>query len=275
MKRNYYCLVAGLQDITLDVHKLSMGQMAFKAELQTEVHPDDYQLAQKLFLPTDNLNLLNLLEKNDKPFDPKGNYSREQLEENIKEPTDLPAYMQTFILAYKAKEPVYPHMSPENELTNLFFDFMQSEPNDFLRNWFTFNKNLNNLLTALLARKHEVKYENQIVGHDDISDAIRKSHARDFGISAEIDFMEELLNIARTEQVQDREKAIDQLKWKYLDEETFFEYFTMEKLLAFTLKLGMVERWLAIDKDHGSKMFRQLLDELQASYELPETFTEK
>ena len=276
MKRNYYCLVAGLQDITLDIHKLSMGQNDFRKELQTEVHPLDYQLVQILFLPFDNKNLLNLLEKSEEEFNAHGNFERELLESNIKEITgELPEYMNRFILSFKDDEPVYPNMSPENQLTTLFYNYVLSINHDFLRGWYRFNRDLNNLLTALVCRRYDIPYEYQVIGWDDISETIRKSHARDFGLTAEIPYMDDLLNIAKDDDVQQREKAIDQLRWNYLDETTFFEYFTIDKILAFTLKLGMVERWLALDKDHGTQLFEELLQDLKSSYELPETFTEK
>jgi hypothetical protein len=276
VKRKYYCLVAGLQDINLDVHKLNFDQKAFKEYLKEEVHPKDFQLVEKLFLPYDNKNLLILLQKEDKEFNDKGNFSREFLEENIKEPTDaLPEYMRRFIIAYKNKEPLFPDLSPENELTTLFYDAMLKLDNDFLRNWYQFNLNIRNITTALAARKHELPYENQIIGTGEISETIRKSHARDFGLGSELDYMEDLMNVVRQDDIQVREKAMDQIRWEYLDEVTFFEYFTIERVLAFTIKLGMVERWLGIDVDHGREIFRKLLSELQSSYELPKTFKEK
>lgn len=275
MKRNYYYLVAGLQDITIDVHKLQFSQLAFREELKTEVHPDDFMLVEQLFLPFDNANLLNLLQKTGRPFDEKGNFSQERLEDNIKEPHDLPEYMRQFIVAFKSNDPLMPDMSPENELTTLFFDQMLRIGNDFLRNWFEFELNVRNIFTALLARKYEIPYEHQIIGTGEVANIIRKSHARDFGLGADIDYLDELANLVRNDNVQDREKAIDELRWKYLDEAIFFEYFTIEKILAFTIKLGMAERWLGIDKDHGNEMFKKLLKELQSSYELPESFTEK
>ncbi len=275
MKRNYYYLVAGLQDITIDVHKLQFTQIAFRDELKSHIHPDDYSLAEMLFLQFDNANLLNLLLKNGKPFDLRGNFSLEWLEENIKEPISLPAYMVQFITAFKNKEQIMPDLSPENELSTLFFDQMMAHPNQFIRKWFEFELNVRNIVAALLARKYEIAYEFQIIGSGETSNTIRKSHARDFGLGAEINYLDDLANFVRNENIQEREKAIDDLRWKYLDDETFFEYFTMEKVLAFTIKLGIAERWLGIDKEHGNEMFRNLLKELQSSYKLPETFTEK
>ncbi len=276
MKRNYYYLVAGLQDISLDIHKLVVGQLAFRQEWREHIHPADFALVEKLFLPYDNNNLLNLLQKKDKPHDERGNFSRERLEENIKEPANLPDYMQRFIVAFKNKDPLYPDMSPENELTTLFYDAMIAEErNDFLLAWWRFERNVRNILLALNARKYKVPFEHQVIGSGEVSDSIRRSHARDFGLGNELDYMEELTAISRKEDIREREQATDDMKWKYLDEESFFHYFTIEKILAFVIKLGMVERWLAIDRDHGNELFRKLLSELQSSYELPETFKEK
>ncbi len=276
MKRNYYYLVAGLQDITLDIHKLTFDQLSFRKELKNELHSSDYKLAELLFLPYDNKNLITLLTKSEKEFDERGLYSRDHLEENIKEPTEVPVYMKRFIVAFKTKEPIYPDMNPENELATLYYDEMlDNTKNDFLREWFAFDLNVNNIMLALNARKYKAPYENQIIGTNPVSEAIKKSHARDFGLGNELDYLEELTSISRKEDVRDREQAVDELKWKYLDDAVFFHYFTIERILAFIIKLGMIERWLKIDKDHSNTLFKKLLDELKASYKLPETFTEK
>lgn len=275
MSRQYHCLVAGLQDITLDIHKLIYGSLAFQEMLKEELHPRDYELVKLLYLPVDNRNLLNLLEKNQQPFVEGGNYTRDQLEDNIRESVSVPAYMKTFIAAYKSKEPVFPGLSPENELTTLYYNEILHVDNDFLRAWFRLELTVRNMLTAYLGRRHNLSVEHQIIGTDDISETIRRSHARDFGLGADIDFIEEVADMARLDDLQDREKAIDEFFWDYLEDATFFHYFTIERILAYVIKLAMVERWLAIDKEYGQEMFRKLLGELQSSYKLPESFTEK
>lgn len=276
MKRNYYCLVAGLQDIAMDSHKLSAGQIEFRQELINELHPDDLKTIELLFLPNDNQNLINLLQETEKPWDEKGNYTIETLQENIKEPTgELPSYINEFILAYKNDEPFHAQVSWENQLTTLFYDYILNYKNRFLADWFRFERNLNNLLAALVCRKYDIPYEFQIIGTDEISDTIRKSHARDFGLSAEIPYLDDVLNTIKLDKVQEREKDADRLKWEFLDEHSFFEYFTVEKIMTFIIKLGIVERWLTLDKDYGKEMFNKLINELKSSYKLPETFTEK
>lgn len=275
MKRNYYYLVAGLQDISLDANKLSIGLNEFVELLRTELHPEDYRMLELLFLPNDHKNLLNILEKKDHPLISPSVYQKETLEENIKEPVSLLPYLITFIQAYKEKTPVYANLSPENELTTLFYQLALSYPNEFLRKWFEFDMNIKNVLVAISSRKYHLPYEHQVIGNTEVSDAIRKSNARDFGLGNEYPYVEDVVNIHKIEDIHEREWNLDLLRWKYLDEVTFFEYFTAEKVLAYVIKLRMVERWLSLDKEMGRKMFLKLLDELKASYSLPDKFSEK
>ncbi len=272
IKRNYYCLVAGLQDIELDTHKLLLKQEDLKDYLSYELHKDDFALVEKLYLPYDNKNLLNVLKKSEEPFNEKGKFSLELIEEQIKEPTILPEYMIKFIKAFKEKEPFFPEMSSENELTYLFYNEMLKDDNDFIRWWHELQMNLRNILTGLNCRRYSLNPEHHIIGNNEIAESIRKSHAKDFGLSNKLDYAEEIISIGRIEDIHERELAIDKFCWNRLDEHIFFEYFTIERILAFVLKTFMVERWLSIDKEQGREMFKKLIEDLQKSYDLPETF---
>jgi len=276
VKRNYYCQVAGLQDITLDIHKLSSGQLELRDELQATIHADDYLLVELLFLQYDNKNLINLMSKNGEEFDIRGNYPLALLEENIKMPDgSLPSYMDQFILSIKNDTPLFSGMSYENQLFTLYYEHAANTSNSFARNWFNFNKTLTNITTALLCRKYEVPHEFQVLGLDETTETIRRSHARDFGVASDFHYVEELISITKIDNFDEREKALDKIRWDYLDEITFFEYFTIDRILAFILKLRMVERWLAIDKKHGSQLFDELLQDLKSGYKLPKEFTDK
>ncbi len=272
VRRNYYCLVAGLQDIELDTHKLLFKQQDLKDYLWHELHGEDYALVEKLFLPYDNRNLLNILQKTEEAFDEKGNFSLELLEDQIKEPSVIPGYMTIFINAFKEKEPVYPEMSSENELTYLFYNEMLGDENDFIRWWYELQMNIRNILTGLNCRKYSLNLEHHIIGDNEVAETIRKSHAKDFGLANKLDYAEEIIGVGRTEDMQERELAVDKFLWSSLDDHIFFEYFTIERVLAFVLKTYMVERWLSLDKEHGREMFKKLIEELEKSYELPETF---
>lgn len=266
VKRNYYCLVAGLQDIELDTHKLHFNQKDLKEYLKEEIHEDEYPLIEKLYLPHDNYNLINLLQKSDKPFNEKGNFSAEELETQIKDQSDLPSYMIRFIEAFTQKDPVYPELSPENELSTLFYEEMLSDDNEFTRWWYEMEMNIRNILAGLNCRKYSLNPEHHVIGDNDVANNIRKSHSKDFALGSLLDYTDKIIEIGRNDDIQNRELAFDKFKWDQLEEYTFFEYFTVERVMAFVLKTSMIERWISIDKEEGREMFKKLIEELKKSY---------
>jgi hypothetical protein len=64
----------------------------------------------------------------------------------------------------------------------------------------------------------------------------------------------------------------DLIKWKYLDENTFFHYFTIEKVIGYLIKLLLVDRWLKLDEEKGEQLFKKFISDLEKSYEFPKEF---
>lgn len=270
--RNYYYLVAGLPDIILEQSKLTITLSDLKEELKMHLHPEDYLLVEKLFLPADNRNVLNMVLKNIVDFDDTGKYTFDELEEEIKEPEKLPSYLKTFINLFRSNQPLNAEMSWEDQLTALYFDYAANVENEFLRTWFAYERDIKNILTGLTARRHKLSVENLLIGNNYVTNAIRKSNARDFGLNAEFSFIEKLIQINENTNLLEREKAIDHLKWSTIDELNTFNYFTIEVVLGFVIKMTMVERWLKLDKKTGEEMFRRLVKDLENSYEFPKEF---
>jgi len=274
-RENYYYLVAGLPDITIEQMKLQTGSLEFLEELNGALSKSDFALLEPLLLPVDNLNLLILLQKENKPLSTHGIYSPDLLTEEVKEPVILKRYMQRFIESFNAETRLYPNLSPENELATLYYEEMLENEDSFLHQWFEFELNLKNVLLVLAARKNHIPYEHQVIGNNQVAEIIRKSNARDLGISAEWPWIEKVLQIVDTQDILVREKAIDQLRWNYLNELNTFNYFSVEVLIAYLIKLGMIERWLKLDLQTGEEMFKRMLDELQNSYEFDNEFSVK
>lgn len=274
-RQNYYFLVAGLPDITIEQGKLQTGVADFIEQLRQGLSKNDAALLEPFLLPVDNLNLLALLQKQEAELLNQGLYPPAFLTEEVKEPLNLKPYMLRFIESFRAETRLYPQLSPENELATLFYAEMLESKAEFIRHWFEFELNLKNVLLVLAARKNNIPYENQVIGSHPVAEIIRKSNARDLGISAEWPWIEKVIQIADTENILAREKAIDQLRWTYLDELNTFNYFSVEVLIAYLIKLGIIERWLKLDQPTGEEMFKRLLGDLLNSYEFPNEFSVK
>ncbi|EJX09861.1 hypothetical protein EVA_02029 [gut metagenome] len=275
----YYYLVAGLPDLALEDNKLTYTVADFKTEFYPFLSEHDRKLADLFYLKYDNANLLKLLKDKDAVIDQRGYYSAEELSEFIARLKEgdvvsdkvFPDYLSRFITEYfqsSAEE----GFLPENKLASFYYAYAMKCNNSFVSAWFDFNLTVNNILVALTARKYKMEISPLIVGDTAVCEALRTSNARDFGLSGEVDFLDRLMKIGETEELVEREKKIDQLRWHWMEEATFFNYFTAERLFVFLLKLGMIERWISLDKERGSQLFRSLIDSLKDEVQIPAEF---
>ena len=269
----YYYLVSGLPDISLDDGKLAYTVADFRAEMEATLSAKDQKLIDLFFLKYDNANLLACLKEADAPLDPRGRITREEFEavykalkEEEKLPKDeaIPAYHVTFIQRYLAEEQSEQkgekaQVSWEDQLAALYYEAAMKAPNPFVAGWFELNLNINNVLTAITCRKYGFDKSLYIVGHNEIAEQIRTSNARDFGLSDAVEYLPELQRIAEETDLYARERKIDLLKWKWLEDQTFFKTFDMERVFAYLLQLEMIERWVDLDKIRGERTFRELV----------------
>ncbi len=280
MKKKYYSLVAGLPDIYFQDTKVSLELNEFRQELSEWLTSADYAYIHAYFTKYDNANLLAYLKDEEAPLNELGNLSRDDLDDIIlmvkddEETKDdrIPNHFRKFIPAYENEEPLFPNVSWENQLSWLYFNEMLSIDNTFIRNWFEFDLNVTNLLTALNCRKYDLEVGEHILGDNEIARTIRQSNAKDFGISQLFDYYEDVTTIVEETNIYLREQRLDMLKWKYLDDNTFFHYFTIEKLFAFVVKFEILYRWVKLNKEKGEQLFRDMLNKLKSSYTLPEDF---
>ncbi|WP_270612327.1 DUF2764 domain-containing protein [Bacteroides intestinalis] len=279
MSKYYYYLVAGLPELTLEDSKLSYTVADFKAELYPDLSDEDRRLIDLFYLKFDNANVLKLLKDKDAAIDPRGNYSAEELAEfisSLKEGDEIadavfPSYLSTFISEYfnVAAEDDFLH---EDRLAALYYEYAMKCKNKFVSSWFAFNLTMNNILVALTARKFKMDIAPLIVGDTEVCEALRTSGARDFGLTGEVDFLDQLVKISETEELVEREKKIDQLRWNWMEEATFFNYFTVERLFVFLLQLEMIERWISLDKEKGNQLFRSIIATLKDEVQIPAEF---
>ena len=87
-----------------------------------------------------------------------------------------------------------------------------------------------------------------------------------------LEYFEALQRIADIEELVEREKKVDMLKWKWLEDESFFHYFTIERIFVFLMQLEMIERWISLDKEKGNELFRKMIQDLKNEVQIPEEF---
>ena len=279
MSKYYYYLVAGLPELTLEDSKLSYTVADFKVELYPDLSDEYKKLIDLFYLKFDNANVLKLLKDKDAAIDLRGNYSAEELVEfisSLKEGDEIadavfPSYLSTFIFEY-FNATAEDDFLYEDRLAALYYEYAMKCKNKFVSSWFAFNLTMNNILVALTARKFKMDIAPLIVGDTEVCEALRTSGARDFGLTGEVDFLDQLVKISETEELVEREKKIDQLRWNWMEEATFFNYFTVERLFVFLLQLEMIERWISLDKEKGNQLFRSIIATLKDEVQIPAEF---
>ncbi|WP_303918018.1 DUF2764 family protein [Draconibacterium sediminis] len=280
IKKEYYCLIAGLPDLFFDENKPTVTGSDFREELQHQLSQPDFKLVEYLFLPFDNRNLLNVFFGQNKPFFYPGNITKHELEFQLSpenEEIELPEYMKTFLCWMKGMDKKQADLEDKNILTTLFFEHALKCPNSFLQNWFRFELNLKNIFTAFNCKKYNYEPEIHLLeveGECVVYSLLIENKLKADYFEELLPYHEELFKIAESNRVWiEKEKAVDKIKWEYLDENTFFHFFTIEKVLAFTIKLLLIERWMKMDKETGKKLLHKLIDELKTNYEFPAEFS--
>lgn len=276
---NYYCLVTGLPELSLEDGKLNYTVANFKTEIYPQLSKGDKKLVDLFYLKFDNKNLLALLKDKEAAIDSSlGNYSADELLSvitSLKEETapdkKFPAYFYEFAALY-LNTPEEERWPLEDKLYGMYYQYSMKCNNPFVAAWFELNLDVNNILAAMAARKYKLEVAKVPVGDNSVSEALRSSNARDFGLADDLEYFEQLVRINDTVDLVDREKKIDLLKWNWMEDQTFFNYFTIEKIFVFLMKLEMIERWVALDKEKGNELFRKLIDQLKDEVKIPQEF---
>lgn len=274
----YYYLVAGFPDISLDDGKLSCSVSDFRTDVYPQLASSDQKLVDLFYLKFDNQNLISLLKDKEAPVKTEGTLTGEELLALIETVRNgdipdkkYPAYLSEFVSQYinLASEDLY---KAEDLLASLYYQYAMSCKNQFISEWFEFNLNVNNILSAYAARKYKLDVASVIVGNTPACEQLRTSNARDFGLGDTIDYMDQVQRISETEELVERERKIDTLKWKWLEEQSFFYYFTIERIFVFLMFLDMTERWISLDKQKGYELFRQMIENLKEEISIPDEF---
>ena len=272
---NYYCYIAGMPDIQIDNQKSIPTQEEILDELKQLLSKGDMALLDLLRLKYDNDNLLKFLANRDAELNPLGKLTSQDWAELIElidnsdernpvRDARLLKYVLEFYTTIRNEQSEEKIDFAEDFLAALYYKYGMQCKNKFVADWFEFNLNINNILTALTCRKYGWDVKSAIVGDNIVAETIRNSvSARDFNLKTEIDYFDALVSISETANLLDREHRIDALKWNWLVERTFFNTFTIESVLSFWLRCELMHRWDNLSMEEGAEIFRQMINDLK------------
>jgi hypothetical protein len=279
---NYYAFISGLPDLIFDEHKKVYSTREFNEELKVLLSLRDKKTVNNLFLKYDNDNLLSYLKYGEENmiFNDLANYPQEVImdmvdivkDEDRKWNKKYHSYLQIFIQDYLEHDET-PKVFWEDHLSTLYYNFLLNKThNSFLKEWCELNMNIRNILTALSARRESVEYDYLIVGDNDVAKHLRSSQNPGHGISEFIDYYEPVREIDEISDLMQKEQRIDAFLWDWIDENSFFHYFDVEKIMGYLFKLQIIERWKMLDAEKGGEIFKNIVKNLKGSAKLHENF---
>lgn len=283
--------MAGVPDIAMDdggKHAITLAD--FREQCEEVLTEADKQLIFYFHLEQDCRNLVRLL-KASKTDDAKedvsalgvdipvyGNYTMEQYQDLISAARTMnfnvhryPEFLSIFAREYNFNKGKADYF-PEDQMMLAFYEYAMQCPNKMIAAWYKLNLDITNILTALIARRQGWNVSKYILGDTEVNEMIRTNNTKDFSLINELDYMVELMRIVDTEDPVLKEKQIDAFKWKWLDEQTFMDIFSIEAVFAYLCKLQMLNRWELLDPEKGRETFREIIETLRSEAKVPDEF---
>lgn len=264
MERKYYYFVTSLKDVSIEMPKIPFSLQSFVEEASIHLVPADRRCLNALLYRFDNENLIKLLNKKD-TFNSLGHFSKAELQEQIFFPSKLPSYMKTFLSRVKNEEREYPQYSYEDTLNILYYRYLKSISNRFIRDYVLFDLEMKNVLTAFNCQKYALPPENNILLlNEDSQKLIQNNRTPGFGLLHDIAWLQDVLNISQISVPSERERKLDVFRFNIANRIWENEDFNINSILAYFVMLSIIDRWTPLTAEIGTPVFNGITDELSS-----------
>lgn len=262
-EKNYYCLVAGLKEYSLDSDRKGLDARAIIDEVRAELSSRDERALELFYTYYDISNIVGM-RSGSRHISVLGNFTGDELEQELAHPSRLPRFISDRLLAYADSEsPEWEDIDTSKRLEKSLFEAYYQECAKskcrFLREWAAFDCTLRNLLAAYSSRANGMNVAPQLVGADDVTAALARSSSADFGLKGDVDYVEQVMAaVADNGNLIEKEHRIDRIRWSKAEELAEFDYFNINAVLSYLTRINIVHRWSTLDAKRGEEMFRQL-----------------
>ncbi|MFR9602783.1 MAG: DUF2764 family protein [Rikenellaceae bacterium] len=263
----YYCLVAGLKEYSLDAEAKGFDAKAIIEEVLEGVSAKDAEAVKLLYTYYDCENIVSF-KSGRTAHNPLGNLTREQIEAQFVNAEMLPPQVAQVLTTYgesDGRADADVASSFEKQLFGAYYAECAASSCKFLREWAQTDLNLRNVAAAVVARTKSIPVEEVVVGEGGIVDQLIKSSAADFGLRGELSYIDGVISAVNDEpNLVEKEHKIDLIRWDEATEILNFDYFNINTILSYLVKVNIVARWAMLDPKRGREMFEAMVGELSA-----------
>ena len=114
-----------------------------------------------------------------------------------------------------------------------------------------------------MARAIDRPVEEVVIGQGEIVKQLRRSSAADFGLRGEVSYLDAVIAAVNDEQnLVEKEHKIDLIRWEQATELASFDYFNINAILSYLVRINIVARWAMLDAKRGRDMLERIMMEL-------------
>ena len=267
----YYYLVAGLRDWTLDSDTKGFDVREIIDEIVGELTKSDRVAVRMLYAYYDCENIIARRAKRER-HNQLGNLSAEQITEVFEERNYAlltPAVAKCVKLYVEENdeerdEEITLDSSFERAIFEAYYRDLAESKCSFLKEWGAFDRNLRNIAAAIAAREAGRVVADVTVGGGEIVEQLKRSTAADFGLRGELPYVDSVISAVCDEKnIVEKERKIDAIRWAEAEAMTSFDFFTINFILSYLVKVNIVARWTLLSPEVGREMLNRLIKELE------------
>ena len=247
----YYYLATYLPELAREDKKLRL-RVADLLDESGLLAPEDRREVDLVLLAGDVLMVERLLAGH--PLEvPLSIHGLDYWREQVKSPVEAPDFLAEIIKSVAGGE-FGPRQA--DRLWEAYYDHVLGvAKNGQLKAYIAFERDVRNIQAAVRARRQGLNLVDHLVGESDLAAHLGRSNAEDFGLTREYPWLEKLL--AAKDPSQTRE-LMEQVLWDFFEQNAGADPFAFDAILAYLIKLTMVEKRLALDENAGMELVRQL-----------------
>ena len=270
--KEYFYLVAGLRDWALDSDTKGFDAREIKDEILAELSNSDRKAVEALYGYYDCENLIAYRSGRER-FNPLGNLTAEQIAEvfEARHYSLLPEGIARVVKNYvevedeDRDEDVVLTDSFERAIFESYYTMLAESKCHFLSGWGAFDRNLRNIAAAVAAREAGRAVRDVTVGGGEIVEQLSRSSAADFGLRGELPYIDAVIAAVSDEKnIVEKERKIDAIRWSEAEEIAVFDFFNINYILSYLVKVNIVARWALLSPEVGRQMLNRLIKELDA-----------
>ena len=248
----YYYLVSFLPEVRLDDKKLKFG-ISDLLEEKYAIASEDWKDLELILLARDIFIIEKILAG--KPVDIAHSiHEPEFWKEQLKSPSEAPVFLEELLEKADPDGKITPQFV--NRLYKAYYDYaIDRAKSPMLRRYLRFSRDVKNIQAAIRARRLKMSPADNVVGEDDVTEQLSRSNAEDFGLLKDYPWIERLSEVKDPLEMED---VVGEIFWEYIEEQTEPLHFEFDIVIAYLLKMQLIERRLGLSEEEGMGIIHRL-----------------